>query len=93
MTEDVEGMSLLEDCFQEAINLKAKFIAVKIKMEGFNKPEIIINQTENFRSKLNYYKKSYNNDLTLKSFFGIEIVDFCYGNDINSILNILLGGE
>ena len=91
MAEEKTGMSLLEDCFYEAINLRAKFIAVKIKMEGFSKPEIIINQTENFESKLNYYKKSYSNDLKLRSFSGIEIIDFCYGNTFCSIFNAMIG--
>lgn len=49
-------------------------------MEGFPKAEIIINENANFDSKFAYYKKAYNENLTLKSFNGIKIVGFTYGD-------------
>jgi hypothetical protein len=59
-------------------------------MEGFEKPEVIINPKQNFDTKLTYYIKAYNNDLTLKSFNGIKIVDFAIGDDFDDIQWMLL---
>jgi hypothetical protein len=69
----------LEKCFEDARKYRAKFIAVKIEMEGFAEPEIIINPRQNFKEKLAYYKRAYNDDLILKTFNGIRIIDFKYG--------------
>lgn len=70
----------LEKCFYEASTQGKKYVGVKIEMQGFPKPEIIINENENFDSKFAYYKKAYNEDLTLKTFNGIKIVGFTYGD-------------
>ena len=75
----------LEVCFYTAIEKSMKYVAVKIQMQGFEKPEIIINQKENFDTKLAYYKKAYNKDLTLKAFNGIKIIGFTYGDSYNEI--------
>ena len=60
-------------------------------MEGFPKSEIIINDNENFDKKLSYYKNSYNQDLTLKTFSGIKIVGFTYGDSFETIEKDLIG--
>jgi MinD superfamily P-loop ATPase len=39
-------------------------------------PEIIINRKENFNTKLDYYSKAYNEDLTLKANPNIKIIDY-----------------
>ena len=75
----------LEKCFYEASRQDKKYVGVKIQMQGFSKPEIIINENENFDSKLDYYKKAYNEDLTLKTFNGIKIVGFTYGDSFKDI--------
>ena len=62
-------------------------------MQGFLKPEIIINENENFDSKFAYYKKAYNEGLTLKTFNGIKIVGFTYGNSFEEIEKDLLSTE
>ena len=54
-------------------------------MEGFPNPEVIINSKGNFDKKLEYYQNAYNDDLTLKSFNGIKIIGFTYGDDFDSI--------
>lgn len=81
----------LEKCFMEADKQNQKYIGVKIQMQGFPKAEIIINEKANFDSKLTYYKKAYNDDLTLKTFNGIKIVGFTYGNTFEEIEKDLLG--
>lgn len=75
----------LEKCFYEASQKNKKYVGVKIQMQGFPKPEIIINENANFDSKFVYYKKAYNKDLTLKTFNGIKIIGFTYGDSFESI--------
>ena len=81
----------LEKCFYEASRQDKKYVGVKIQMQGFPKAEIIINENENFDSKLDYYKKAYNEDLTLKTFNGIRIVGFTYGDSFKDIEEDLIG--
>ena len=80
----------LEGCFISAKKRKCMYVGVKIEMQGFEKPEIIINQVENFDTKLEYYKKAYNDDLTLKTFNGIKIVGFTYANNFEGLENDLV---
>lgn len=79
----------LVNMFGEARSLGANFIGVKIQMEGFEEPEVIINPSENFYTKLEYYKRAYNDDLTLKAFNGIKIIDVAYGEDYLEIQEML----
>ena len=81
----------LEKCFYEASKQDKKYVGVKIQMKGFTKPEIIINENENFDSKFAYYKKAYNEDLTLKTFNGIRIAGFTYGDSFKDIEKDLIG--
>ena len=81
----------LEKCFYEASRQDKKYVGVKIQMQGFPKAEIIINENENFDSKFDYYKKAYNEDLTLKTFNGIRIVGFTYGDSFKDIEEDLIG--
>ena len=70
----------LEKCFHEASQQDKKYVGVLIVMEGFPRPEIIINEKENFDSKLAYYKRAYTEGLTLKTFSGIRIIGFTSGD-------------
>jgi len=83
-------MQNLEKCFYEASDLDKNFVGVKIEMQGFPKPEIIINETGNFDTKFAYYKKAYNDDLTLKTFNGIKIIGFTYGDSFEEIQRDLI---
>jgi len=80
----------LENTFEAAYQNGARLVAVKIEMQGFEKPEVIINQTENFKTKLEYYKKAYNQDLTLKAFNGIKIIGFTFGDTFDDIESDLI---
>ncbi|GKU81216.1 hypothetical protein [Niallia sp. NCCP-28] len=75
----------LENCFEQAKLLGVPYVAVKIEMAGFPEPEIIINKRENIDSKLAYYKKTYDGDLTHKFAPGIKIVSFTFGDDFGDI--------
>lgn len=78
-------ITCLEKCFKAAMDLDVKFIAVKILKDEQEKPEVIINQQQNFESKLAYYTEAYNEDLTLKTYSGIRIVGFAFGNSFSEI--------
>lgn len=75
----------LEKCFETAKKTGARFIGVKIAMNDFPTPEVIINEYPNFDKKLEYYKRAYNTDLTLKATDTIKIIGFTYGNNFNDI--------
>ncbi|EJP91491.1 hypothetical protein IC3_02916 [Bacillus cereus VD142] len=53
----------LERCFNEAVNEGAEYVAVQIEMDGFPSDEVIINHKQNIDTKLEYYRKTYNEDL------------------------------
>ena len=75
----------LEKCFYEASKQDKKYVGVLIEMEEFPRPEVIINENANFDSKFAYYKKAYNENLTLKTFNGIKIIGFTYGDEFADI--------
>jgi len=78
-------MENLERCFESAKEQGYTYVGTKIKMEGFEEPEVIINPNANFDKKLEYYKNAYNNDLTLKSFNGVKIIGFTFGDSYDEI--------
>lgn len=78
-------MTELENVFYRAIETGEEYIGVRIKLSELDKPEIIINSNENFASKLAYYKRAYNQNLTLKSFGAIKITGFMYGSNFAEI--------
>lgn len=79
------SLSDLELIFIEAIYKSAKYIAVEIESAGMPENEIIINKNNAILEKLLYYKKAYNEDLTLKANSGIKIVKAMYCNDFSEI--------
>jgi hypothetical protein len=74
-------MKNLENVFEAAEKNQNKYIGVKIEAKGSAKPEIIINPSENFKAKLEYYQKAYDENLSLKAAKGIKIVSAAGGND------------
>ncbi|WP_431785925.1 hypothetical protein [Paenibacillus lactis] len=82
-------MSEMIEIFEDAKEFNANYVAVKILMDGFEKPEIIINEKENIDSKLEYYKKAYNDDLSHKYSNGIRIVNYSYGNTYDEVKRTL----
>lgn len=80
----------LKICFDEAIKQNSKFIGVAIETRGNKDIEVIINPRANFENKLEYYLSAYNEDLTLKSYDGIKIVGFTYGDSFNDLQNQLI---
>ena len=75
----------LIECFNKAKEYDYTYVGVKIAMDGFPQPEVIINSKSNFDKKLEYYQNAYDEDLTLKTFNGVRIIDFAYGDDFDTI--------
>lgn len=68
----------LIEIFTQARQLDIEYVAVAIETMGRNKAiEIIINPSCNSEAKLEYYIKSYDDNLVLKTFNGISIVSVC----------------
>lgn len=80
----------LEKCFEHAKEGYYTYVAVVVTVPSCENCEIIINPRSNFDSKLEYYKKAYNDDLTLKSFNQIKITNFFYSDDVTDIENELI---
>ncbi|PER52646.1 hypothetical protein COI79_31340 [Bacillus thuringiensis] len=76
----------LERCFNVATSENAEYVAVQIAMDGFSSDELIINDRHNIDNKLEYYKKTYNEDLKHRYSPGIRIVGFAYGYSFSEIL-------
>lgn len=93
ITNKTLTMTNLKDTFNQAIGLDVNYIGVRIQAQGLDEPEVIINPRENFESKLEYYQKAYNEDLTLKTFNGVKIIGFEYGDSYNEISDWLIDRE
>jgi len=68
------------ECFKYAKRIGANLIAVAIKTRGSVGTEIIINPICNVDEKIKYYDSAYDDNLVLKSYDGIRIIDYCYSN-------------
>ena len=80
MLTKIEKMSELEAIFEEARKEHAQTIAVEITIPGQRDTEFIINQNRSFRNKLNYYKRTYNDDLVHNKVPSIRIVSAGFGD-------------
>ena len=79
-------MKNLEKCILAAIEKRSKYIGIRVEMADFEKSEIIINPTENFTKKLEYYRLAYNDDLKLKNAPDkIKIIGFTYADSYDLI--------
>lgn len=85
-------MNNLINCFKAAENNNARYIGLAIRVPDAHEPEIIINLSENFEVKLDYYKKMYDEDLSHKAVGDIlQIIGFTYGNSFSDIEKELTG--
>jgi hypothetical protein len=78
----IEG---LKKCYYEASQQDKKFVGVLIEMPGFEKPEVIINPTENFDEKFAYYQSAYDENLNHKHAAGIKIIGFTHGDTFGEL--------
>lgn len=77
MYGELEKMSDLEFIIKQAIKSNAN-VGIFIEMPDFEEPEIIINPTKNLEKKLEYYKKTYDENLKHKHAKGIKIIGYTF---------------
>jgi len=87
----MKNLSKLENCFNAAKETNQKFVGVLIQAPGAEKPELIVNENENIDAKLAYYKKAYNEDLTLKAVNEIRIIGYAFGSNLDDVYSYLKG--
>ena len=75
----------LENCFNRALENNANYLGIKVQLEERFCSQIIINERNNFDSELDFFKKTYNENLTHKHGEKIKIVGFTYGNTFEEI--------
>lgn len=80
----------LSSTFERAKELDYRFAGVLIEMEDFDRPEVIINQVENFDRLIAYYKKTYNENLSHKFHEGKRIIAVTFGNSFSEIEKYLI---
>lgn len=74
---ELKTMQDLEERIKKAIELEEP-LGLFIEMPGFEKPELITNPVVNLEKKLEYYKKTYDENLEHKHVKGIKIVAWVY---------------
>lgn len=74
----------LERIFLEA-KKEGKGVAVEVTIPGQNDTEFIINKNESIDNKLNYYNKTYSNELIHKHCNNIKIIS-AFAVDVNNML-------
>jgi hypothetical protein len=79
----------LINCFNTANEQQFNWVAILVKNINSEGEELIINPYVNFDDKLEYYQKAYTDDLVLKTYDGIRIVGFTFGNTLEDIENQL----
>lgn len=85
-------MKDLENKFNLAIANGFSYVAVVVRMSDFKSCEIIINPINNIADKLEYYKNTYNEDLTHKHAKDkIQIVDVKVADTFADIEDNLIG--
>lgn len=72
MTRKEELIKTIEN----AIGCNHRYIGIEVRDSRLKESEIIINPRRNFKAKLEYYKKAYDDDLKLKACSDISIVSF-----------------
>ena len=82
---EISKIMKLETEINMAFELGFKYFAIKVEMDGFPEDEVIINPIENAVEKIEYYKNTYNEDLTHKHAKGIRIVDSTFGDTYDEI--------
>jgi hypothetical protein len=74
----------LERAFNSQWAEDSRFFGVLVKL-GHGHYETIINSNVKFKEKLGYYKKAYNEDLTLKANTDIRIINYTFANSFDEI--------
>lgn len=74
---ELETMGELEEMIDMAIETEQS-LSLLIEMPGFEEPEMITNPAVNLKKKLEYYKKTYDDNLEHKHAKGIKIIGYSF---------------
>lgn len=80
MLRKIEKFSELEDIFNEALKEHAQTVAVELTIPGQRDTEFIVNRYRSIRNKLNYYRRTYSEDLIHNKVPSIKIVSAGWGD-------------
>jgi hypothetical protein len=80
MLRKINSINELEDIFNEALKEHAQSVAVELTIPGQHDTEFIINRYKSIRNKLNYYKRTYGENLVHKKVSSIKILSAGYGD-------------
>lgn len=80
MLRKIEKFSELEDIFNEALKEHAQTVAVELTIPGQRDTEFVVNRYRSIRNKLNYYRRTYNEDLIHNKVPSIKIVSAGWGD-------------
>jgi len=89
MSERKTRKQLLTEHVKAALVKDFKFFAIVVRMEGFPKDEVIINETANFIPKLDYWCKTYDDELVHKHSNTIYIVSCYSANSLEELQKII----
>lgn len=78
-------MDALEHAIHTADFNGYRFFGILVEMDGFPKSEVIINEQENFQDKLEYYLKTYDENLNHKFAKGIRIVGYAFAMNFDEL--------
>ena len=81
-------MKIFEESFESEWAKESCFLGILVDINGVK--EAIINSKENYETKLDYYKKAYNADLTHKHDSKVKIVDWTFEKNYTDIEESLL---
>lgn len=80
MLRKIEKFSELEDIFNEALKEHAQTVAVELTIPGQRDTEFIVNRYRSIRNKLNYYRRTYSEDLVHNKVPSIKIISAGWGD-------------
>ncbi len=80
----------LSNSVELAKELDYLFVGVLIEMDGVNKPQLVVNQVEDFDSILAYFARIYKENLNQKFTTGKRISAFTFGNSLSEVEKYLL---
>lgn len=80
MLKKINTMKELEDIFQQAIKEHAQSVAVELTIPGQKDTEFIINRYRSIKNKLNYYKRTYGENLIHNKVASIKILSAGWGD-------------
>lgn len=78
-------MKDLVEALNYSMQVKKKYFAIAVTLPDTDEVELIINTTPNFQNKLDYYMRSYDENLIHNMNAKIRIVAFTYGDNLAQI--------